>query len=61
MELDRWVAVALSGLIAVALTVTLVKMIVDAIRRRRWVREWRRRGRRAWGRTAWMDKEEDAK
>lgn len=60
MELDQWVVV-LSGLIAVVLTVTLVKMIVDAIRRRREIREWRERERRAWDRTAWMDKEEDVK
>lgn len=33
MELDQWTAVALSSLVAIALTVTLVKMILDQWRR----------------------------
>ncbi len=61
MEFEQWVAVALSSLVAIALTVTLVKMAVAPVRRRREIRERRERGRRAWDRTAWMDKEEGAK
>lgn len=43
MELDQWVAVAMSGVVAVASTITLVKMIVDAVRHKRETREWEKR------------------
>ena len=34
MELEQWVAVAMSGVVTIALTVTLTAMVVDAVRRR---------------------------